>query len=127
MHPRYIWPGVINVSDQSSHNILTSRAFSLSARQVLEGQQSSPHGLSEKQVEERLTEYGQNTLPQEKAPGIAKVFLYQFASPLIYILMAAAVMSAVIQEWSDAIFITAVLLINAIIGKIGRASCRERV
>jgi len=102
-----------------------AKAHCRSVDDVLAGQQSSPHGLTNKQVDERLSKYGLNQLPREKAPGVWKVFLYQFASPLIYILMAAALLSVVIQEWSDAIFISAVLLINAVIGTIQEFSAQR--
>ena len=46
-------------------------------------------------------------------------------SPLIYVLIAAALLSLLIQEWSDAGFITAVLLINAIIGTIQEYSAQQ--
>lgn len=76
----------------------------------------SPHGLSRAQAVARLEHYGRNALPKAAPPGIARVFLRQFTSPLIYVLVAAALVSLAIQEWSDAGFIAAVLLLNAIIG-----------
>ena len=86
---------------------------------------ASTHGLTTKEAEERLTTCGFNALPRARAPGVFKVFMLQFASPLIYILLAAAVLSLVIQEWADAIFITAVLLINAIIGTVQEYSAQR--
>jgi magnesium-transporting ATPase (P-type) len=77
--------------------------------------QSSPNGLGQDDAAARLQHYGRNTLPASEPPGIVRVFLHQFASPLIYVL-AAALVSLLIQEWSDAGFICAVLLLNAIIG-----------
>ena len=62
-----------------------------------------------------------------KLPGIAVVFLNQFKSPLIYVLVAAAVLSVAIKEWSDAGFITAVLIINAVIGCIQEYSARRGI
>jgi len=73
-------------------------------------------GLSQAEAATRLQQYGRNALPAAKPPGIARVFLHQFASPLIYVLVAAALVSLVIGEWSDAGFIGAVLLLNAVIG-----------
>lgn len=83
---------------------------------VLADLQTVVHGLSPHEAAQRLLRYGPNVLPREKEPGLFVVFLRQFISPLIYILLAAALLSLIIQEWSDAVFITAVLLINAIIG-----------
>lgn len=89
---------------------------SLSADECLEFHESSRHGLTLDEAASRLKQVGRNRFPESKPPGIGRVFMRQFASPLIYVLVAAAVLSLFIQEWSDAAFIAAVLLINAIIG-----------
>jgi potassium/sodium efflux P-type ATPase len=87
--------------------------------------QSSLHGLGCSDAAARLERYGRNTLPRARAPGIARVFLHQFASPLVYVLMVAALLSLAIQEWSDAGFITAVLFVNAIIGTFQEYSAQQ--
>jgi len=97
----------------------------VSADEILTALQASRHGLTHAVASERLTQYGRNALPRSKPPGMAKVFLHQFASPLIYVLVAAALLSLLIQEWSDAGFITAVLVINAIIGTIQEYSAQK--
>ena len=56
---------------------------------------------------------------------MAMVFVHQFASPLIYVLIVAALLSIAIEEWSDAGFITVVLLINGIIGTIQEYSAQR--
>lgn len=61
---------------------------------------------------------GPNELPQATPPVVWSVFFHQFCSPLIYVLLAAAVVSVFLGEWTDAGFIFAVLLINAIIGTV---------
>ena len=86
---------------------------------------SSHHGLSLDEAKQRLEQYGLNTLPKLKQPGMFIVFIHQFLSPLIYVLFAAAALSIFIQEWSDAGFIFAVLLINAIIGTIQEFSAQQ--
>jgi len=97
----------------------------VSADEILTALQASRHGLTQEIASERLTLFGRNALPRTRPPGIAKVFLHQFASPLIYVLVAAALLSLLIQEWSDAGFITAVLVINAIIGTIQEYSAQK--
>ncbi len=87
--------------------------------------QSSLHGLTGSEATARLERYGRNTLPRARPPSIARVFLHQFASPLIYVLVVAALLSLAIQEWSDAGFITAVLLVNAIIGTFQEYSAQR--
>jgi P-type Ca2+ transporter type 2C len=78
--------------------------------------QANPDGLAESEVERRLKEYGSNRLPEVQPASIVVLFLRQFLSPLIYILLAAAAFSLWMLETSDAVFIGAVLLINAAIG-----------
>jgi magnesium-transporting ATPase (P-type) len=96
-----------------------------SDQEVISALASSQHGLTQSDAAERLQECGSNTLPQKKLPGIFSVFIRQFASPLIYILVVAALFSVLIEEWTDAIFISAVLLINAIIGTIQESSAQR--
>jgi calcium-translocating P-type ATPase len=75
-------------------------------------------GLTAQQAAARLAEAGPNVLPERERPGPLLIFLHQFKSPFIYVLIAAAVVSQVLGQTINAIFITAVLLINALIGTI---------
>jgi Ca2+-transporting ATPase len=84
--------------------------------ELLASLHSSPNGLGHAEAAARLQHYGRNALPAAEPPGIVIVFLHQFTSPLIYVLLVAALVSLAIREWSDAGFICAVLLLNAIIG-----------
>lgn len=83
---------------------------------VLAALETSERGLSSQQAAERLQALGGNALPQIKPPGLAAIFLAQFKSPLIYVLLAAALVALLGREWTDAGFIVAVLLLNAGIG-----------
>jgi magnesium-transporting ATPase (P-type) len=97
----------------------------LPADEILSILDSSPNGLSHAEAATRLQQYGRNALPAAEPPGMAIVFLHQFTSPLIYVLVAAALVSLVIREWSDAGFICAVLLLNAIIGTVQEFSAQR--
>jgi magnesium-transporting ATPase (P-type) len=88
----------------------------LGVEEALQALGSRPGGLSASEVAARLAQFGRNALPQPRAPRLAVVFLRQFRSPLIYVLLAAALVSLVLRDWTDAGFILAVLLINALIG-----------
>jgi len=57
-------------------------------------------------------------LPLALPRGPLQVFLHQFTSPLVYVLLAAARVSRLIHEYSDTGFIAAVLLVNAVIGTV---------
>ncbi|MEX0717216.1 MAG: HAD-IC family P-type ATPase [Planctomycetaceae bacterium] len=73
-------------------------------------------GLTEAEAAARLREYGPNRLPHKPPPPWWRILLRQFANPLIYILAIAAIVSLVIQEYTDAGFIVAVILLNGLIG-----------
>ncbi len=85
--------------------------------------QSNEHGLSKTEVVSRFQKYGPNKLPEAKVDGLAVIFLRQFQSPLIYILLVASMIVFVMGENVDGSIILAVLLFNAVIGTIqeGRA------
>ena len=78
--------------------------------------ESSAEGLSSSEVSERISRYGKNILPTKKRITLFKIILEQFLSPLIYVLLAAAVLALVLKEFSDAGFIFFVLILNAVIG-----------
>ena len=73
-------------------------------------------GLSRTEAARRLKTHGLNNLPSQPSPAWWQVFGRQFKSPLIYILIVAAIVSAFIGDYTDAIFIAAILLLNAVIG-----------
>jgi Ca2+-transporting ATPase len=75
-------------------------------------------GLSEAEAEARLLQYGANELKGKKKAPTVLVFLRQFLSPLIYVLIAAVVISFVVQHYIDALVILGVLLLNAIVSFI---------
>ena len=83
----------------------------------------SQTGLSSAEAAARLTQHGPNELPEEAHKPMWKVFAAQFASPLIYILLVAAMISFAMGHASDAVVILVVVLVNAVIGAIqeGRA------
>jgi len=99
--------------------------FSKSTDETVTELASSHHGLSQHEARARLQQYGPNTLPSAKPETLIRVFFRQFANPLIYILIAAAILSIAVQKWSDAIFISIVLLLNAVIGTIQEFSAQR--
>lgn len=84
---------------------------------------SLSQGLMPKEVEKRRTEWGPNSLPEKKRSSLVLIFLHQFKSPLIYLLIVAAGIAFALGEETDTLVILAVLFINALIGTFqeGRA------
>lgn len=84
--------------------------------QVLQQLATSEAGLSEEQARQRLLQYGPNRLAEEEKVGWFKILLRQFASPLIYVILIAAVITVLFQDYLDAGVILAVVALNAAIG-----------
>ncbi|MBE7497155.1 MAG: HAD-IC family P-type ATPase [Verrucomicrobiaceae bacterium] len=86
-------------------------------------QSDSQTGLTSAEAAARLVQHGPNELPEEAHKPMWKVFAAQFASPLIYILFVAAIISFAMSHASDAVVILVVVFINAVIGAVqeGRA------
>ena len=76
----------------------------------------SDSGLSKTEVEARLLRDGENTLPQGKRTTWWQLLFSQFKSPLIYILVVSAIITAFLHSWIDTIIITLAVLVNAGIG-----------
>lgn len=85
---------------------------------VLAALGTSMEGLDQKEARERLREYGANALPEAAKKPAWLRFLLQFHNVLIYVLIAAAALTAVMQHWIDTIVIAGVVVVNAIIGFI---------
>ncbi len=86
------------------------------AADVLAAQTTSADGLSNAEANGRLAQFGPNRLPQPKRRGPVLRFLAQFHDVLIYVLLGAAVMTALLEHWIDTQVILAVVVINAVIG-----------
>ncbi|MBK8207241.1 MAG: HAD-IC family P-type ATPase [Planctomycetes bacterium] len=88
----------------------------LPTHDVLLALEAEAGGLTTAQAATRIAAHGPNELPQKAPPPFWWVFLRQFNSPLIFILLAAAVVAMLLQEFTDAGFIFGVLMLNALIG-----------
>jgi Ca2+-transporting ATPase len=78
--------------------------------------QTGPHGLTPEEARARLAREGPNELPETPPTSPLVVLLHQFRSPLIYILLVAALVTLALGEFIDAGVIAVVLLLNAAIG-----------
>jgi calcium-translocating P-type ATPase len=88
----------------------------LEKEELLRRLEATPEGLSEQEAKARLERFGPNELEDEPPIKPLAVLLHQFTSPLIYILIIAAVVTLAIGEYIDSIVIAAVLILNAVIG-----------
>jgi magnesium-transporting ATPase (P-type) len=73
-------------------------------------------GLDADEVALRLERFGPNRVRPPERARVLPIVLHQFKSPLIYILLAAMAISLAIAHWEDALVISFVLVLNAVIG-----------
>ncbi len=90
---------------------------------VYKSLQTSEQGLSLDEVRIRLERYGKNILPEKKPDSLFLIFIRQFASPLIYILLIVSIIIFFTESRNDAWIIIFILVFNAVVGTIqeGRA------
>jgi P-type Ca2+ transporter type 2C len=75
-------------------------------------------GLGSEDVTKRQEEYGRNEIPRGKKRSAWVRLLVQFHNVLIYVLLAAALITAFLGHWIDTYVILAVIVVNAVIGFI---------
>ncbi len=95
----------------------------LAAEVAVEALHTRASGLSVQEAAARLAAFGPNRLPRKVGRSPLLRFALQFHNVLIYVLLAAAVLSAALSHWVDAAVVLAVTITNAVIGYVqeGRA------
>src|SRR3990172_7623283 len=101
--------------------------YQLSIKEIIQKLGTSEEGLTDNEVTERLQRYGLKKLIEEEKISRLKILLHQFTSPLIYILLVAAVVTALLKEYIDTGVIMAVVTLNAIIGYIQEYKAEQGV
>ena len=102
------------LDDQHWHALPTDEVVDLLETDAAEG-------LDRFAVEHRRAQFGLNQLTPPKGPGPLRRFAMQFADPLVIILMVSAVVTIFLGEWVDAIVISGVVLLNAVVGYLQEA------
>jgi P-type Ca2+ transporter type 2C len=99
-----------------TRHIHPNELSTLSAEAVLEKLGSSSGGLSEDERANRLVRFGKNELPAKPETPLLVRFLKEFASPFVFLLLGVMLFSFAMGERNDALFIAAIVIINAGIG-----------
>jgi len=88
----------------------------LSSEEVLHKLKTSTEGLSKEEAEKRLKTFGNNNFRKKDILSVPKLAIKQLLSPLIFILIGAAFLTSVLNEWVNTIVIISAILINAGLG-----------
>ncbi|EPY6467737.1 calcium-transporting P-type ATPase, PMR1-type [Clostridium sporogenes] len=100
--------------------------FNKTSQEILEKLAVDPSkGLSSEEVGKRKEKYGLNKLNSKKQKSLLKMFFEQLNDILIYILLAAAIISGVLGEISDALIIGIVVIINTVIGVVQESKAEK--
>lgn len=110
-----------NKTDSTGKNPVLSKNplwHTKSTREVLDILKTDPKtGISVKDVGERLSVYGYNQLEEKKGRSPFRIFVSQFNDFMIWILIAAALISGIIiRDTTDAIVILIILILNSVLG-----------
>ncbi|HHI2444041.1 TPA: cation-transporting P-type ATPase [Enterobacter cloacae] len=100
-------------------------AYQQTVEQVLAHTQSQARGLERAEAQARLQKHGPNALPEKKGKPAWLRFLAHFNDVLIYVLLAAAVLTAIMGHWVDTLVILGVAVINALIGHIQESNAEK--
>lgn len=90
--------------------------YQMPVKEVFSKFETSEKGLSSQEASRRLEVYGRNKITEEKGIHPFLIFLEQFKSPMVWVLLAAMVISLVVKEYIDFYVIAAIVVINAILG-----------
>lgn len=77
---------------------------------------NNKEGLSKEEVRIRQEKFGKNKLPEEKPLSSLQIFLEQFQSPLIYILVIAGIVTLAFKEYADSLVIFGAVILDTVIG-----------
>jgi Ca2+-transporting ATPase len=105
-----------------------SQPWAMSIEEVTSKLQSNgDSGLSKDEAAKRLIENGPNSLKVEKKASRFKLLLSQFLSPVVLILIAAAIIAGSLGELTDSVAILVIVIVNAIIGFLQEAKAENAI
>lgn len=112
-------------TDESS---LTKRWYQRTPDETIDAFQSSlKTGLSHAEAIARLHHYGRNEIETEKGLTRWQLLIHQFKDPLIYILIIAAFVTLIFQDYVDSAVISIVVLLNAFIGYFQETKAQKAI
>lgn len=99
-----------------SQNTSLDNFWNLKKEDVLKELTCSENGLASREAATRLKQYGANTFKSKTRSSSIILFLLQFKSPITIILIAAALLSMGLGDFTDAIIILFIILVSSILG-----------
>jgi Ca2+-transporting ATPase len=101
--------------------------YSLNVKEVLKSLKTSEKGLTKKEAEQRSDKYGINEIEKRKKITPLQIFVRQFTSFIVVILLAAIVISLLIGERLDAIVISIIVVLNGVFGFVQEYNAEKAI
>jgi Ca2+-transporting ATPase len=95
---------------------IPTQPWSIPIKDLTDALNTPSSGLTDQEVDLRLAKYGSNTFHTKEKPKVLGLFLKQFVSPLIFLLVGAAVLASVLHEWTNTAVIAFAVLLNVFLG-----------
>lgn len=95
---------------------LIKNAWSLDEKTLLKTAKTTLDGLTEDEAKQKLKQFGENRFQEKPRLSRITIFLNQFKSPLILILVIAAIITGILNEWLNTSVLLATVLINTLLG-----------
>lgn len=92
--------------------------WSIPSAELMSALRSTPGGLDPEESHRRLERFGPNLIGEPAGHGLARLFLERFRSPLVLILVFAAVVSVLLRDWADAIIVLGIVVLSAVLGAV---------
>jgi len=115
----------LGIQARTTKPAATEDWHSLGAAETLEMLETTRDGLASGEARRRLALHGSNSLPEAKPRSAIMRFLSQFHNVLIYVLLAAGAVTALLHHWVDAGVILGVVLINSVIGYLQEGKAED--
>jgi len=95
---------------------INTQPWSLSTEETIGIFETSHSGITDKEAKSRLHQYGTNTFHNKEKINLTVLFLKQFISPLIFLLLGAAIITGFLKEWINTFVILLSVLLNVFLG-----------
>jgi P-type Mg2+ transporter len=112
---------------KSTTEELSDTYWNLAPEKLLSQLNTSEQGLTSTVAEQRLKQVGRNALEEKQQVNAWGLFLNQFKSPLVLILIFAAIISLIVGEWTDASIVLAVVFGSTVLGFVQEYSASNAV
>jgi Mg2+-importing ATPase len=123
-HPRQLER---TMTEKPDENASDSKFWAASPDEIFARLASGPEGLTSAQAGERLQRYGPNLLQTREQATALGLFLGQFKSPIVLILLFATLVSAFLGDWTDALIIFLIVLGSALLSFYQENSANQAV